>query len=58
MGPPGLGLGPRGRPRDRDGLLMKPVETLHLPDSPLDLELAGGNLRPATHQRHGHTRRW
>jgi hypothetical protein len=51
MGPPGLDCGPRGRPRDRDGLLMKPVETLHLFLSPLDLESAGGSIRPGERRR-------
>ena len=30
---------------------MKPVETLHLTDSPLDLESAGGSLRPGERRR-------
>jgi hypothetical protein len=51
LGPPGLGCGPRGRPRDRDGLLMKPVETLHLSLRPLDLESASGSLRPGERRR-------
>jgi hypothetical protein len=30
---------------------MKPVETLHLPFSPLDLESTGGSLRPGERRR-------
>jgi hypothetical protein len=45
MGTPGLGRGPRGRPPDRHGLVVKLVETPHLSCGTLDLESAGGDLR-------------